>query len=323
MNKNAFQKAFDSIPFSDDFQQRTADLLCQSAAEKNLKSGMKHKRVWQAALAAVLIAAMSLSAFAVSSGFDFAGLAAHFGDSGMSTVLDREEPVLIEESQPLGDYIVTLHGIVSGEADSVVNWMDLPAEKTYIVFAVRRKDGDPVKVTFLEDYVFTPLVDGYAISTLDEDGERIDDYPFLPLSAGGHGTVDEDGVFYYLYETANLELFADHTVKFAVYYARDDGVYLYPSYDIFTMAEDGSNSFRDDLTLPHVLFTLPLDESKADPAAVQAMLEEKARADYLNWLEETDRLVQADPAVLDMLEEKARADYLNWLEEKARMEQEK
>ena len=303
MNKTEFHKAFDSIPFSDDFQQRTADLLYQSAAEKSAKGGMRHKRVWQAALAAVLIAAMSLSAFAVSSGFDFAGLAAHFGDSGMDTVLDREEPILIEESQPLGDYIVTLHGIVSGKADSVVNWMNLPADKTYIVFAVRRKDGDPVKVTFLEDYFFTPLVDGYAISPLDEDEDGIDDYPFLPVSASGYGTVDEDGVFYYLYETANLELFADHTVKFAVYYARDyegvyfqgsydgqDGVYLHPSYDIFTMAEDGSNSFRDDFTLPHAMFTLPLDESKADPAAVQAMLEEKARADYLNWLEETARL---------------------------------
>ena len=39
------------------------------------------------------------------------------------------------------------------------------------------------------------------------------------------------------------------------------------------MAEDGSIAFAEGIAGPHALFTLPLDESKADPAAVGDFLE--------------------------------------------------
>ena len=61
---------------------------------------------------------------------------------------------------------------------------------------------------------------------------------------------------------------ADHTVYMAFYQGRT------PDQDIFTMAEDGTIAFAESFEGPRALFTLPLDESKADPAAVEQFMDE-------------------------------------------------
>ena len=45
--------------------------------------------------------------------------------------------------------------------------------------------------------------------------------------------------------------------------------------EVFAMAEDGSIAFAQGIAGPHALFTLSLDESKADPAAVDDFLERR------------------------------------------------
>ena len=40
------------------------------------------------------------------------------------------------------------------------------------------------------------------------------------------------------------------------------------------MAEDGTIAFAENFEGPRALFTLPLDESKADPAAVEQFMDE-------------------------------------------------
>ena len=70
---------------------------------------------------------------------------------------------------------------------------------------------------------------------------------------------------YYLFDTRNLEMFADHTVYFAIY---EGGV---PDPATFPTAEDGTISLAEDME--GALFTLPLNESKADPAAARAFVE--------------------------------------------------
>ena len=78
----------------------------------------------------------------------------------------------------------------------------------------------------------------------------------------------QDGVYYYLLDTLDLNPFADHTVYLAFY----EGSSI-PSREQFTMGEDGSIAFREDVTGAHALFTLPLDESLADPEAAQDFIE--------------------------------------------------
>ena len=46
-----------------------------------------------------------------------------------------------------------------------------------------------------------------------------------------------------------------------------------PSREQFTMGEDGSIAFREDVTGAHALFILPLDESLADPEAAQEFID--------------------------------------------------
>ena len=55
-----------------------------------------------------------------------------------------------------------------------------------------------------------------------------------------------------------------------------------PNNTIFTVAEDGSIAFADGFTGVHALFTLPLDPSKADPAAADAFL----AANDMGWTNE-------------------------------------
>ena len=81
---------------------------------------------------------------------------------------------------------------------------------------------------------------------------------------------------YYVLDTGDFQMFADHTVYLAVY----EG--FVPSYDTFSAAEDGTYSIRAGVT--GALFTLPLDERLADPAAAQAFVE----ATGINYLPMTD-----------------------------------
>ena len=87
------------------------------------------------------------------------------------------------------------------------------------------------------------------------------------LDAGVTGMA-RDGAYYYLLDTQSIEMFADRAVYMAFY----EG--FVPNNTIFTVAEDGTIAFADDFTGVHALFTLPLDPSRADPAAADAFLAE-------------------------------------------------
>ena len=76
-------------------------------------------------------------------------------------------------------------------------------------------------------------------------------------------------MYYYLLDTQDLNMFAHRTVYLAFY---EGGA---PSREIFSVnPEDGSISFAEGYEGPQALFTLPLDESKADPAAVEQFMDE-------------------------------------------------
>ena len=120
-------------------------------------------------------------------------------------------------------------------------------------FRVTRADGEPL--TDYPDLYYSPLVDGYHVGCVNTWTLGSTTQLFL-----------EDGAVYCLFDCRNLEMFADHTVRFAIY--EGSGV---PDTDIFSMAEDGTISLRENAV--GALFTLPLDESKADPAAAQAFVE--------------------------------------------------
>lgn len=257
MNREDYRKAFDELSFSADFQARTAALLQTHARElEKEKPMMQFKRTKK--MAALLAASVAVLAVSVSAAVLFlnpADVAEQAGEPAVAAAFQSENAVAINESAVVGDYTVTLDGMVSGadlSREAAEYNGEIISDRTYAVYHVARTDGAP-----LEDYpdlAYTPLVEGYHVSAVNAWTLGTSTASFI-----------QDGVAYHLFDTRNLEMFADHTVYFAVY---EGSV---PSVDTFSMTKDGAISLREGVN--GVLFTLPLDAGKADPAAAQAFVE--------------------------------------------------
>ena len=212
----------------------------------------KSKKLAVLAASAVCLLAMSVSAVLFLTPAD---VAARLDDDPLAAAFQSDDAVALNETAASGDYTFTLLGMVSGEDLSA-----LPAEyngetvrdRTYAVFTVARTDGTPL--TEQPNLSYSPLVAGYHVSAVNG----------WTLGATCQSFV-EDGVAYYLFDTQNLEMFADHTVYFAIYEGSVPNPALFPT------AEDGTISLAEGVT--GALFTLPLDAEKADPAAAEAFVQ--------------------------------------------------
>ena len=258
MNREAYRKAFDAIPFSPDFQDRTTELLRdrlrEQEKEKHIMYVGKTKKL--AVLVAAAIALLAVSVSAVMLWLSPAQVAERLEDPVLAAAFGSEDALALNEIGTVGGYTVTLAGLVSGEdlskAPAEYNGQ-LVSDRTYAVFSLARTDGEPLE-ELPDGLSYSPLVSGYHVSAVNA----------WTLGATCQSFV-QDGVAYYLFDTQNLEMFADHTVYFAIY----EGSVPDPA--TFPMAEDGSISLAEGVE--GALFTLPLDASKADPAAAEAFVE--------------------------------------------------
>ena len=256
MNRQDYRAAFDAVDFSADFEERTLQKLAavRQASEKE-QIIMPMNRVKKTALlvaAAVALLAVSVSAAVVW--LTPAQVADRVEEPLLAEAFQSEDAIVLDESVTAGDYQITLAGMVSGEDLSVPTDYngEIINDRTYAVFRVARADGEPL--TDYPNLSYSPLVDGYHVRCVNAWTLGTTTQQFI-----------EDGVIYCLFDCRNLEMFADHPVRFAIY---EGGI---PNTDLFSMAEDGTISLRESVV--GALFTLPLDESKADPAAAQAFVE--------------------------------------------------
>ena len=258
MNREAYRKAIDQIPFSADFQERTADLLRRRARELEKEdktvnfSKTKKLAVTIAAAAALLIVSVSAAMVWLTP----AQVAEYHEQPLLAEAFEGPDAISVNETVETGDFAVTLLGLVSGENLDVRN-QDLDSARTYAVLSLRRLDGEPLEnETFdFTHYTMTPLVAGYSPAAVNN----------WTLGAGASGFA-RDGLYYYLLDTGSVEMFADRTVYMAFY---EGGA---PNNSIFAVAEDGAISFAEDFTGVQALFELPLDPAKADPAAADAFV---------------------------------------------------
>lgn len=260
MDRKTYREAFDQIPFSADFQERTANLLHQCARELEKENKIvnfsKTKKLAVTAAAAVALLIVSVSATLVW--LTPAQVAERFGNTLLSEAFEGPDAIIVDETVETGDFAVTLMGLVSGEDLDTLN-PDPGSAHTYAVLSLRRLDGEPLETqTFgFSDYTMTPLVAGCSPAAVNN----------WTLGAFASGFA-ENGVYYCMLDTESIEKFADRTVYMAFY----EG--LAPNNTIFTVNGDGTIAFCDDFDGVHALFELPLDPAKADPAAVEAFLEE-------------------------------------------------
>lgn len=259
MDREDYRKAFDELSFSADFQERTAALLQTHARElEKEKPNMHFKKTRK--LAVLIAAAVAVLAVSVSAAVLFlnpADVAERFEDPILAAAFQSEDAVLVNETAQAGEYDITLMGLVSGQG--IRKWYDeAEPSRTYAVVSIARADGTALtaddNMLGTGTFMISPLVAGYSPMAVNSW-----------TLGGSYGSFLENGVAYYLLDTLDIQMFADHTVYLAVYQG------YVPSYNEFSVAEDGTYSLREGVT--GALFTLTLDEDLADPAAAQAFVE--------------------------------------------------
>ena len=275
------------------------DAISSSAYLPNIIPGTRvHLGFLIAVAAAVAVLAVSVSAAVLW--LSPSEVADRVEEPLLAEAFQGDDAIVLDESMTAGDYQITLAGMVSGEDLSVPTDYngEIISDRTYAVFRVARADGAPL--TDYPDLSYSPLVDGYHVSCVNAWTLGTTTQQFI-----------EDGVIYCLFDCRNLEMFADHPVRFAIY---EGGV---PNTDLFSMAEDGTISLRENVV--GVLFTLPLDESRADPAAAKAFVESTG----LFWEPVTDaELAEQEAAGSDTLEALCGVNYRPYIVETITMQME-
>ena len=284
MNRQDYRAAFDAVDFSPDFEERTLQKLAamRQASEKE-QIIMPMNRVKKTSL--LVAAAVALLAVTVSAAVLWltpAQVADRVEEPLLAEAFQGEDAIVLYESLTAGDYQITLAGMVSGEDLSVPTDYngEIINDRTYAVFRVARADGAPL--TDYPNLSYSPLVDGYHVRCVNAWTLGTTTQQFI-----------EDGVIYCLFDCRNLEMFADHPVRFAIY---EGGV---PNTDLFSMAEDGTISLRESVV--GALFTLPLDARTADPDAARAFVESTG----IPWEPMTDAQLAAQEADEDLEVEKS------------------
>ena len=242
MNREQYRAQVDALSFSSDFQDRTMARLAQEKERKPMKK-MNLKAVL---LAAAVVAAMSVTAYAAIT-LAPRDVAQRAGNEALAAAFEGEDAITVNETKTVGDYNVTLMGLVSGTGLSRVESLpdSVDQDKTYAVLAYARTDGADITED-VPDLTVSPLVEGYAPWRLN-----------AWTLGGGVSSFAQEGVLYYLFECDNVEPFADHTVYLAVY----PGTHTPPSAELCGF-EDATGVITSKGEA--ALFSLPLDESKAN-----------------------------------------------------------
>lgn len=254
----------------------------------------KVRRIPAAAFAAVLVlGAGSVTAYASWKYLTPDKITQSLNDSKLTEAFQSKDAVMINESQTMAGYRVTLLGVVSGKDiskyESGSNGQVLH-DRTYCVTAIEKADGTPMPRTSEDAYsdqsfLISPLIKGY-------DPAKFNVF----WMNGAYTEFVENGIMYRLTECDDVEIFADH----GLYLCVSDGPFYNQEAYHYEEAT-GEISRNEDYDGLNMLFQLPLDTAKADPAAaaeyLKKMEEEAESTDDTEALEDAE-----DQALVEMID---------------------
>lgn len=239
--------------------------------EKSEMKGFAKGRM-TAVVTAVCVLLMTVTVGAAARYLTAEQVAERGGNTEIAAAFRGEDAIEINETREAGDYRFTLMGMASGKALTQSNVLENIPELSgiYAAIAIERLDGRPIDEEEYSNMTFfiSPLIQGlmpwqYNIASMN----------------GGYSEEVVDGILYRL-------ISCDDVIKFA-----DRKLYLCISNTIFyeTAAFDynevtGEIKENENYKGVHVLFDLPVDASKADPAAAEEYL--KVLEDSWNYEEE-------------------------------------
>lgn len=246
-------------------EEELNQLIINRFKEKTRMKRGHRKRVSIGLLVAIFTLVMSITAFAVTSFFSPKEIAEHLGDGSLAEAFESKDAIEINQTIASGDYNITLHGIVSGTGLSGFSGsaQDVNPERTYAVVSIARVDGSPMPNTSDPEYgndqvLVSPLIKG-------QNPWQVNIWSM----SGNYSEIARDGIMYRLIECDGVEIFADRGVYLAV--CSDNFI----NNQTFTYNEEtGVISPKADAKGFSVVFDLPLDKSKADPAKAEAYLQE-------------------------------------------------
>lgn len=221
-------------------------------------------RTWPAAmLAAIMFLLISTTAVAVSHLLSSGEVAEEAGRHSLAEAFKGKGSISVNETAVSGGYRFTLMGLVSGSNLEEVQDTELNKDRTYAVISIEQQDGKPMpgpqeEASNKQSFFVSPYVKGQK--------------PWLVNAAtlgGGYHEFAKDGVLYRLIECDNLEMFADR----GLYLGINSGTFYNSEAFRFNEAT-GEIAPAADYNGAALLFTLPLDPVKADPAQAEAYLKD-------------------------------------------------
>ncbi len=231
---------------------------------KNSMKGTNKRRLSVAAVASILIVATSVSAFAAWKLLTPKEIAENLGDKGLAIAFDGEGAMSIDKTQTIGDYRITLMGIVSGKeiSDFKHSAEEIFPDRTYSVLAISKVDETPMPDSH------DPLYDkvSFLVSPFIK-GQHPKDLNIFTMNGGASWFI-KDGIMYRIMECDDIEVFADRGLYIAVM----DKFDVTHAYNF--NKDTGEISRNTDYKGINALFNLPLDPSKGNYDKAEKYLKE-------------------------------------------------
>lgn len=251
--KERYKEEINSIAFSSDYESRLVDALKKAEEGKDVILVMKKRktlRLLVAVISAILI--LSLTAYAAVSLLSPREVAEELEMGELNDKWKQTEKFPLVSGNE--EYTVSVLGYAPDTLLNVIDGEANEENRTYLVVSIAKTDGTPLNAVNGMPLQISPLVEGYEPFKVN-----------LWMFGSGANGLEKDGILYYLFETADLEIFADRTVYIAAY----EG---FTPMDALTMKEDGTITYLDVYEGFKAIFELPLDKSNADPEEVEKLL---------------------------------------------------
>ncbi len=250
-----YKKEMDELTFSPDFEIILTERMKKADERKEVITVMKKRKTLKllvAVISAVLL--LSLTAYAAFTLLSPQQVADKLEMGDLTDKWKKSEKFPFTSGDE--EYTVSVLGYAPDTELNEINGELTEENRTYLVVSIARTDGTPLSTADGMPLQISPLVEGY-------EPFKVNLWTF---GAGANGT-QSNGVLYYFFNISDLEIFADRTVYLAFY----EG---FIPQGALEMKADGTIDFKEDYEGFRALFELPLDESRADPVAVEKLLSE-------------------------------------------------
>lgn len=250
--KEKYKYEIGSVCYGNDFEQRTIELLNKKNSKNVTIVFRKHKAIKILAAAIILIVLLSTSVFAVTYFLSAKEVSKEVGEKNAEALFSTNDFDVITISND--EYSVSFHGAVTGNDLTDFSNEEIEESCSYAVFSITSTNGEKLSLIDGMPLNFAVTVDGYSPLTIWS----------LGFSANG---LEKDGVLYYLFKYVDLEVFADKNVCIAVFEGS------FPTENILTLNENGKVVYNDNYKGFKGIFSLPLDENKANLQKSNELLE--------------------------------------------------